>query len=143
MAISLFRSCQYNNICIKKKPILLKTYGYFHFSGPDFKSVKVGTWQAHLLDPVNTNLCAKKTYQRFPKISEVTSIFLVVTVRPRHCLRQEELTFANLFFWNLSVLLCVQSFTKYSMLKTYGDFHTFYILCFCVALSKKSGIYQA
>ena len=73
--------------------------------------VTVGIWQAHWLDLVCINLCAKN-YQSIPKVSRVMGIF-TNTFWPVHCLGQGKVAFGNSFVW-VSILMCIQNFIKIS-----------------------------
>ena len=89
--------------------ILMKTYSYFHIlprsvPRPVHRSVKIGIWQAHWLDPVGINLYSKD-YQSIPKFSRVMSI-------SANCLGQGKVTFGNSFVWILSVLMRIQNCIK-------------------------------
>ena len=124
---------------LSKYSILLKTCGYFHtrmLASTLPQSVKIDIWQAHWLDIVGINLCAKN-YQCIPKVSRVVGIFAIIFWL-RLCLGQGKVAFGNSFVWILSILMCIQNFIKISHmvedLRRFPYFHTF---CFGVALVKE------
>ena len=116
-----------------------KNFGYFHILASAMSlSVKISIWQAHWLDLVGINLCAKN-YRKFHKISriEVFRCHILTAALPR---LRKTMHFYNSSVWILSIWMYIQKFINMSHmvedLRRFSHFFKFFFFCYSIALVK-------